>query len=179
MWSSLSALPVCLPPSPPPEGDFSSPHPSPCCWSITVGMSFAAEGLGCCQPDSEFSSHLGAALHFLLSHIWQKKEEFYPASFQGGQVGMSPRRPQEWEQETETRLLPSLSPLLWLFRLSEGEDGPTLALLPVSWLWVPSYGGAQTAWKCYQLLGLWCRLIREILRCASSVFSGFWLFNII
>lgn len=78
-----------------------------------------------------FSSHPGADLRFLLSCVWQKREEFYPAGFQGSQAGMSPRRPQEWEQEMEPRLLPSLSPLLWLFQLLEEDDGPTLALLAV------------------------------------------------
>lgn len=109
----------------------------------------------------------------------KKREEFYPAGFHGSQVGMSPRRPQEWEQEVEPRLLPSLSPLLWLFRRLEEDDGPTLALLPVCGLWVPSCSGAQTAFgKVLPLLGLRCSLVREILRCASSAFSGVWLFQL-
>lgn len=67
-------LVACLSPSPP-RGRFLSPRPSPRCWSIAVGMRFAAEGPGCCQPDAWAFSPSGSCSSFCLSCVLAKKKK--------------------------------------------------------------------------------------------------------
>lgn len=109
----------------------------------------------------------------------KKREEFYPAGFQGSQVGMSPRRPEEWEQEVEPRLLPSWShccgsPDRW----RKTTVRPWRCCLSAGCGILATEAHRQLSVKCYQLLGLRCSLVREILRRASSAFSGVWLFQL-
>lgn len=116
-------------------------------WTVAVGMSFAAEGLGCCQPDGEFSSHPGAGLRFLLSCVWQKKGRVLSGWFPRQPSGDEPKEARGVGAGGGAQASAQLVTLLRLSRPLEEDDGPTLALLPVCWLWDPSYRGAQTAFS--------------------------------